>query len=179
MYSKGALSMLFLIIFSFPITGTYFLFKIRQFGIHGAINRLIQQESRDHKLILLKIPLSTEKNTDVFERTDEMEFKFEGKMYDVAKMERHGQFNWYWCVLDQDETALEESMETVNSTLLDPDSGQNKNDKALHVFLNTLFFQITIFDFTPSLAVRGMLAFFWKSTFLPLGTKPSTPPPQT
>jgi hypothetical protein len=179
MYSKGALSTLFLIIFSFPITGTYFLFKIRQLGIHEAINRLIQQESRDNKLILLKIPLSTEKNTDVFERTDEMEFKFEGKMYDVAKMERHGPFNWYWCVLDHDETALEESMEAVNTTLLDPDGDLNKNDKALHVFLNTLFYTIIGFDFTPSVTVLGMLTFFWKNTFLPLGTKPPTPPPQT
>ncbi len=176
---RGILAGFVLLSFFIPVISTYSLFKLRQFSIQESIRKAIEQVIPDNELVLLRIPLTTEKNPAVFERRHETEFKFKGKMYDVVRLEKHKGSTWYWCILDKEETALEDSFQAVNLELSDSSPDKNKNQEALHTFLNTLFFSVVDLDLTPSFRSINLHSFYWNNSYSAPYRTPSSPPPQT
>lgn len=168
-----------LLSFSIPVISTYSLFKFRQFSIHETIRKAIEEVKSDTELVLLRIPLTTEQDAAVFERRHEMEFKFEGKMYDVVRLEKHQGSTWYWCILDEEETALEDGLHALNLERSDSSPDQTKNQEALHVFLNTLFLTVVNLDLTPSFHSTNFCSFYWKNIYFAPNRTPPSPPPQT
>ena len=167
----------FLIIFFMPVSTVYFLFRIRQTGIHQAVDKLMDKGVDEHQLVVLKIPLSVEEHGD-FERTEENEFKYQGKMYDVARSEKHGSVTWYWCMWDEDETALEETMEIAERKAAGDDTRNAHTEEAITVFLNSLFLNINVHEL--HLPVTYLTAVRYSGVFIPFDRTavPPTPPPE-
>lgn len=166
----------FLVIFSLPVTGTYFLFKIRQSTIHKNIRKYMEDGLDESQLVLLKIPLSEELNPGLFERTEENEFKFKGNMFDVVKSERHQDTTWYWCVWDKDETALEKAFEEEKRRT---SSQEGKNpDDIMKAFLKLLFINTT--ELTLILPVKDVITVncFRIDKNSDLSFTPPSPPPK-
>ncbi len=175
---RGILAGLVLLSFFIPVISTYSLFKIRQFSIQETIRKAIKQVIPDDELVLLRIPMTTEKNPGIFERRHEREFKFKGKMYDVVRLEKHKGTTWYWCILDEEETTLEDSFQALNAELSDSSPDQNKNQEVLNIFLNTLFFTVVDLDLTPSFRSINPYSFYWNNSYSTTDRTPPSPPPQ-
>lgn len=167
---------LFLMIFSLPATSTYFLFKVRQINIHRSIRELMASEPDESQLILLKIPLSVEAQSEIFERTENNEFKFRGNMFDVVKSERHGDVTWYWCIWDKEETDLEDALQNAQHRASSQDD-KNSND-LMSSFLKLLFIDTT--EKNPNLTVNELITYnpFYLIRNSNLSITPPSPPPQ-
>jgi hypothetical protein len=168
----------FLIIFFLPVTSTYFLFKIRQSAIHRTIRELINHITLEKKLLVLKIPLNTEQEGVIFERTDKMEFRYKGKMYDVARAEKHNNVTWYWCVWDKEETALEENLKEVKGKVMGTAADSERNEETLSLFLNTLFLNTNVPKNDLSVKDLKKTNYYWQSCSVTRPITPPTPPPE-
>lgn|GEM_PF-2177466 len=167
---------IFLAIFSLPVTSTYFLFKIRQTNIHKGIREFIERGLNDNELILLKIPLSVEMQSEIFERTEENEFKYKGDMFDVVKSERLRDTTWYWCIWDRDETALEEALQDTEQRA---SSDKHKNpDDIMSSFLKLLFIDTTEVNLILTLEERITYSNFHLIDNLNPPFTPPSPPPE-
>jgi len=169
----------FLIIFFLPVTSPYFLFKIRQSAIHHAVQELINRITLEKKLIVLKIPLSAEQQGVIFERTDRMEFRYKGKMYDVARAEKHDDITWYWCVWDKEETALEENLKEAKGKAMGTTADSTHNEETLSLFLNTLFLNTNVAK--NDMPVKDLTKnnyYYWRAHDITRSITPPTPPPK-
>jgi hypothetical protein len=167
----------FLIIFFMPVSTVYFLFRIRQTGIHQAVEKLMDEGLDEHKLIVLKIPLSVEEHGD-FERTEENEFKYQGRMYDVARSEKHGSVTWYWCMWDEDETELENTMQIAKGKAAGTDTYNAHTEEVITIFLNSLYLHLE--DYEVHLPLAYLTAVRPAGIFIPFDrtTVPPSPPPE-
>jgi len=167
----------FLIVFFMPVTTVYFSFKIRQAGIHQTVEKLMDDGVEEHQLVVLKIPLGVEEHGD-FERTEENEFRYQGKMYDVTRSEKHGSVTWYWCVWDEDETALEEHLKTAERKATGNDTYNEHTEEIISIFLNSLFLDLNAHE--VHLPVSYLTALRPSGVFIPFDrtTVPPTPPPE-
>lgn len=167
---------IFLALFVLPVTSTYFLFKIRQSNIHRNIRDFIENGLTDSELVLLKIPLSVEIQSETFESTEENEFKYKGNMFDVVRSERHQDTTWYWCVWDKDETALEEALQNAKRRA---SSGEDNNpDDIMSSFLKMLFIDTTEATSIPTIKPNVTYSYFYLIDKLNSPFTPPSPPPK-
>jgi len=168
---------IFLIVFFMPVSATYFLFKIRQTGIRHSIEKVVDEGVAEHEIKVLKIPYSVEKHGD-FERTEENEFKYMGKMYDVVRFEKHENSTWYWCIWDEDETALENKMKVAERRAAGAFAYNENTEEMISFFLNSLYIHNSEYVFYYS--VKYLIATRPSQRYIRLNRSltPPTPPPQ-
>jgi len=168
---------IFLIVFFLPVSATYFLFKIRQTGIRHSIEKIIDEGVAENEIKILKIPLSVEQHGD-FERTEENEFRYEGKMYDILRFEKHGNSSWYWCMWDKDETVLEDKMKVVERRAASAFAYNENTEEMICFFLNSLYIDSS--EFVIYFPVRYLTIKRVSQKYIQLSRSitPPTPPPK-
>ncbi|HMI02678.1 MAG TPA: hypothetical protein VK541_09365 [Pedobacter sp.] len=133
----------FIMVFFLPITFTCAVFKIRQITIHKTIQDLRETGVSKDQLVLLKIPLTIQKENKIFDRTEENEFKYNGNMYDIIRSEKHQNSTWFWCIWDVNETALEKNLREIGNKALGTDLDNEGIEELLSLFMNFLFLKPT------------------------------------
>lgn len=84
-----------------------FVFVIPRAQIRAEIKERLGGAYKEEDLVLVKIPLALERGASpVFQRFHDREFRYKGRMYDVARSEQHGDTTWYYCIFDEKETEL-------------------------------------------------------------------------
>ena len=105
---KKALSILIIALLIFNSGGYYFIFL----QLQNCFKQLAQNKIDDYipleNLILIKVnkKSSFENHVDVFERLNDEEFKYYGKMYDIYKEEENGDTVFFYCVSDENEDVI-------------------------------------------------------------------------
>ncbi len=133
-------SILLLLILILPVTGTYILFKHRQYQVKSQIKQKIKEGVSEDDLFLLKIPLSLEQNSNsVFKRINSKEFKYYGEMYDVVRQVTLGNTTYYWCIWDKEETALFAKLDELFAKAWGNDPVKESNSERLISFYKGLF----------------------------------------
>ena len=167
----------FLIIFFLPVFSVYFLFNVRKAEIYNAIQKILQSGVDESRLVLLKIPLSEEKYGD-FQRTEDNEFRYKGKMYDVSKSEKHGDTTYYWAIWDVEETELESEMKDATAKASGSDGYNESTKESISLFLEELFIQIDHQKFHLPVTDNASWAVLPKIIHLNRAIAPPTPPPE-
>lgn len=67
------------------------------------------------------------------------EFEFNGEMYDVVKQENHGDSISYFCILDNEETALNQEINKLVSLFLNQNNQENESKNKLKEFYKNLY----------------------------------------
>lgn len=84
--------------------GEYLVFKSVQFSIRRQIKAQIKASIPEEKLVCIAI--ATAQPPKAFRFVEKEEFRYYGKMYDVVKKEERGDSTYYFCIFDEQETAL-------------------------------------------------------------------------
>jgi hypothetical protein len=174
-------AILLLLVLQIPIGGTYLVFKHRQFNIRKEIKRQIKWGASEDDLVLLKIPRELEeKPNKQFKRIHSREFRFEGEMYDIVRQEARGDTTWYWCIWDEEETALFAGLDEALNRALGADPVNREAGNQLDRFLKNLvlcrFSQVNISLLQPA---GNPPAFSFHLTLSTRYIPPPTPPPET
>ena len=174
---RRIMPVIFLIVFFMPVSSTYFLFKIRQTGIRQSVEKTMDEGGEEHRIEVLKIPFSVEKQGD-FERTEENEFRYKGKMYDVVRLEKHGNSTWYWCMWDEDETALEDKLSVAEGRAAGAFAYNENTEEMISFFLNSLYIHNSEYVFY--FPVKYLIATRPSKRYIRVNRSltPPTPPPQ-
>jgi len=144
-------SILLLLVLLAPVTGTYIIFKNRQYQVRKDIKRQIKRGVSESDLVLLKIPKEIEQNPNPsFKRIHSKEFRYNGEMYDIVLQEAKGDTTWYWCIWDKEETALFAKLDELFARAWGKDPVNQSNNEKLFSFLKNLFTPPN-FDFNLSL----------------------------
>jgi len=168
-----AISLLFSMLFQ--TAGHFFVFKIQQHQIRREIKQRIKAGVPETELVRFKF-LAGKPDPD-FQRVEEHEFRYAGKMYDIVRQESHGDTTWYHCISDEKETQLFANLEDlVKKELVENPQHRKQIDELLRLS-GTLYCSHKIEDFfvfSDEQNVVTLLVFRLKTWDLP----PSTPPPE-
>ncbi len=167
--------MTLLLFMLFQAAGHFFVFKILQHEIRQEIKQQIKAGVPEAELILLKILEGTPH--PAFQRVEEHEFRYDGKMYDIVRQESHGDTVWYYCLADEKETQLFADLdELVKRDMSQNPERQQRVERLLNLF--GLFFfsrreEVSLVDAVEEMALNNYCfgLKIWIDT-------PPTPPPE-
>ena len=131
-----AIALLFLMLLQ--AAGYIVVFEIQKHGIRREIKQQIKAGVPEAELVLLKF--CEGKSEPAFQRVDEHEFRYGGKMYDIVRQENHGDTTWYYCLADEKETQLFAHLEElVKRGMRQNPEQQQRLERLLSIF-GLLFF---------------------------------------
>jgi hypothetical protein len=124
----SAIALLAILVFN--LVGVFFVFKIQQYHARKEMKQLIKQGLPESSLIAISFSY----NETNFEWKDEHEFRYKGIMYDIVKQTSDGSTITYFCVNDEQESAL---FAHLDEELQKNESGKKTNNciKLLFKFL--------------------------------------------
>lgn len=93
----------------------------------------------EEDLVLLKIAKSEEENSDVFERMHSREFRYNGQMYDVMRLEDKGDTTYYTCIHDVKESKLFERLDSMVLDELNKDEGEKSQREMMLNFFTKVY----------------------------------------
>lgn len=97
-------SLILLVVFLFMSDGYDIYFRYMQYTINTEIGKVIEGGVKDKDLTVIVVPLNNEREIKWIKKGKE--FKYKGKMYDVAKVEIKGINKYYYCINDTKELQL-------------------------------------------------------------------------
>ena len=165
---------LFLVVFCLTFASTHILFKIRQRSIHSLVEESRSSGETNGEIVILKIPLTEEKQPQLFQRTDKFEIKYKGKMYDLIKSIVVEDHTLYWAVWDVEETELENKFKEITTK----DTKEPNGQEILTRFMETLFLSIYQVRVALFLILLTDTTFHWQSACVTRADTPPTPPPK-
>lgn len=118
--------------------GYIVVFEIQKHGIRREIKQQIKAGVPQAELVLFKI--CEEKPDPAFQRVDEHEFRYDGKMYDIVRQESHGDRTWYYCLADEKETQLFAHLEELVKRGMNQNPEQQQRLERLLNICGLLFF---------------------------------------
>ena len=171
-----AIALLFLMLFQ--AAGHLFVFKIQQHEIRQEIKRQIKAGVPEAELVLLKISRTMEDRPNrFFQRIHQLEFPYNGSMYDIVRQESHGDTTWYYCLADEKETQLFANLdELVKQDMAGNPQHRKQIDELLRL-LGALYCSHKtegFFIFSNEQKAATFFSFNLKTWDFP----PSTPPPE-
>jgi len=97
----------FALLFLFNLAGYYIAYPVMSWCIKSTVRAGMEAGILKKKLVLVKIPVSLTNSPNTrFQMTDEDEFQYMGRMYDVSSKEIVGDSVYYYCYADYDEDQL-------------------------------------------------------------------------
>jgi hypothetical protein len=118
--------------------GYIFVFEIQKHEIRREIKQQIKAGVPETELVLLKILEG--KPNPAFQRVDEHEFRYDGKMYDIVRQKSHGDTTWYYCLADEKETQLFAHLEELAKRDMSQNSERQQRIERLLSLFALLFF---------------------------------------
>lgn len=155
--------------------GYLIVFEIQKYEIRQEIKHQIKAGVPDTELVLLKIVEG--KFHPTFQRVEEHEFRYDGKMYDVVRQESHGDTTWYYCLADEKETQLFANLEE----LVKHGMSQNSERQQRIIRLLNLFGQLFFSPHDRVSSVDAIEDMAWSNCYFGLKLwiePPPTPPPE-
>jgi hypothetical protein len=133
---KKIIALFFLCVFLFTSLGYFVAFKFSQLEIKAEMHSRIMTETPVSRLVCVIVP-AEKLNTICW--TEDREFSFEGKMYDLVKKEKYadGSVHFY-CLNDSKEDELLNKLDENLASQLD--AGKNTNSKTGKLILKLLAF---------------------------------------
>jgi hypothetical protein len=135
---KTILSLFFLGLFLMQSAGYFILFKAQQFHIRSEMKQRIKACMPEDELVVLKFSISGENHG--FQRIKNDEIRFNGRMYDVVREEKHGRENWIYCFYDNKETQLYTRLYEQVRKEMQNTPGNEKQRENNRQWSNNLFF---------------------------------------
>ena len=138
---RKLLAIVVVFLFAFQTGGFLILFELQKYSIRNEIKNKIKQGLPEEELVVFRIPVEEQESfLKNFMFFDENEFRIEGKMYDVVKVETNTDFIFYYCVSDEKESMLFANLDTsVRKTMDNSPSNQNQV-RNFSSFIFSLFF---------------------------------------
>ncbi len=173
---KKVVSILLVTVFLLQTLGLYLVFKFKQAEIRCKVNNEIDAELPDERLVLLKFDMHFSDETGNNLRwTDDNEFIYNGKMFDVLRMEKHGSEGiWFYCLADEKETKL------VTDFRRQMNDHMNNDSKTTHQLTKTFLF-FSNDSLSPETTVFRQfvgLSGLYRFTVISEKMLPDTPPPE-
>jgi hypothetical protein len=105
---KKTISILLIFGLTFNLFGALIIYELVEMKIHEDAEELSEKNISDSSVILLSFNINSLKNNKQFEWTrKDKEFRFRGKLYDIAKIVKEKGTVKYFCVNDKDEESLQ------------------------------------------------------------------------
>lgn len=168
-----AIALLFFILLQ--AAGFIVVLEIQKHGIRQEIKQQIKAGVPEAELVLWKF--CEGKSEPAFQRIDEHEFRYGGKMYDIVRQESHGDTTWYYCLADEKETQLFAQLEELVKRGMRQNPEQQQRLERLLSLFGLLFFgpgeDAVGSDTNTEMAVSNYC--FELKTWT---TPPPTPPPE-
>ena len=176
---RKLLAIVFVSLFAFQTAGFLIVFELQKYSIRKEIKSMIKQGLPEEDLVVFRI---AEEEQNAFLKNflffDKNEFRLEGKMYDVLRVEMEANFIYYYCVSDEKESLLFANLDSsVRKSLDDSPSNQNQL-RNFNTFISSLYYpQGTNIIFKNFSIGKNMSHYFfsvqsWKNS-------PSTLPPKS
>jgi hypothetical protein len=135
---KRAIAIAFLIIFTFSMVGFFLVFKIQQYQVRKEIKHLIKNGLPETQLVQINI---NSRNQSELKWEDENEFRYQGAMYDVVRIEKKDDSTIiYYCVSDEQETILFANLDEQVKKNMDSKNNGINPIKNLFKILSTLHY---------------------------------------
>ncbi|MBS1545024.1 MAG: hypothetical protein JST14_15415 [Bacteroidetes bacterium] len=166
---KKAWAILIITLFAAHSVGFYAWFVLRLSDIHTAAKEQLSLVPFDH-LSRLQIPAKSFNR----EWLSDLEFKWEGKMYDIAKLEMDGDFVIVYALHDADEDELLSLLDTVLRT---SQQDQKPVPDAVVQFLSLIFVQ-PVSEFKLQITFSASRAEYNCRLFCSADRQVVSPPPQ-
>lgn len=113
------------LLFLFNLAGYYIAYPVMSWCIKSSVRAGMEAGLLKKKLILVKIPVSFANSpNNRFQMTDEDEFEYMGRMYDISSKVQKGGTIYFYCYADSDEDQLVANLDTHVKS----DSAINVND---------------------------------------------------
>ncbi len=148
-------------------------------AVRHAVKQQLIAEAPDSEWTLLALRMPQDAHRLEWEH--EREFAFEGRMYDVVKLQTVGDSVFYWCWADDEETELHRRLEELFARIW-PDAPQpNKTKEQILDFWKKLFAppQLAQFDPGPFPKFQCVPVKIGRSEAVGTGAaRPKTPPPE-
>lgn len=104
---RRLISIFIVVLLMFNISGYYFAFQMVYTGYKKQFRKQISSHSNNENTEVLVISDSEiRQHNSPFKWTEEDEFRYHGKMYDIVKCEKQGDNNIFYCVNDKNEEKL-------------------------------------------------------------------------
>jgi hypothetical protein len=172
---RRAVSISLLLFLLLQAVGYFFVFKLQQHVIRYEIKQQIKAGVPEAELVLFKILEG--KPNPAFQRVEEHEFRYDGKMYDIVRQVAHGDTSWYYCLCDEKETQLFANLdELVKQDMAGNPQHRKQIDELLRLLGALYCSQKTesLFIFSNGQNAATFFFFSLKTWDFP----PSTPPPE-
>jgi hypothetical protein len=178
---KKTIPISLLILFVLNLVGYYIAFPVVSICLKGMIRASMETNFVKKDLVLIKIPLSLERNQNAdFQKTEVDEFQYFGKMYDVSDTKVAGDTTYYYCFNDHDEEKLIADLDDHIKTDIGVNAPTGKNGKhdlikkPVKEYLKTTLINPVIFGtvFLPDY-------FQIRSNYVSVLTVCDTPPPES
>ncbi len=172
---RSAVAVTLLLSMLFQAAGYFFVFKILQHEIRWEIKQQIKARVPEAELVLFKI--CEGKPHPAFQRVEEHEFRYGGKMYDIVRQEAHGDTTWYYCLADEKETLLFANLDKLVKQDMAGNPQHRKQVDELLRILSVLYCgqKTESFSIFPYEQKAATFFFFKLKTW---DFPPSTPPPE-
>lgn len=145
---KKVLSILFLLIFLYNLTGYYVVFRALQYQVRREVKHRIKQNVSDDELVL--IPISIADNNSLTWTKPNKEFRYKGEMYDIVRQETKKDMILYYCIHDFKESKLFSDLdEYVQRHIADNPKQRKKAENLLKKVTKDYFFQVLIINNAP------------------------------
>lgn len=138
---KKLLSILFILIFLYNLSGYYVVFRALQYRVRREIKHRIKQNVSDDELVLISI---ANDNCLTWTKPNK-EFRYKGEMYDIVSQETKEDMILYYCIHDFKESKLFADLdEHVQKHITDNPKQRKKAESLLKKITKDYFFQVLI-----------------------------------
>ena len=173
---KKFISLFLLFSLLLPSVGTFIWFKFQQKEIRKEVKKQLIAGVNESELTLLIF--SKEETQTLLTWKHEMEFSFEGIMYDIVKQKIENNTYYFWCWKDHKETSLYKKLDKLVASAFGNDSTQQQKQIQIKLFNQTLIFKPSeawepiIFALTPKSKI-----YYYNLIYNSLSPIPQVPPP--
>ncbi len=173
---KKVLSILFLFIFLYNLTGYYAVFKALQYQVRNEVKQRIKQSVPDDELVLITVSIAD--NKSLTWTKPNKEFRYKGEMYDIVSQETKEDMILYYCIHDFKESKLFANLdEHIQRHIADNPKQRKKAENLLKKITKDYFIRVLIINHSPkalpNLKYKNYLQAY-NSIFLDI----LTPPPK-
>lgn len=120
-----------------PIVLVLSFFYYQKYTVKQNIKHQLVSKISKNELLHLKFSVIDSQTKLFWEHSKE--FEFNGEMYDVVKQENHGDSISYYCILDNEETALNQEINKLVFLFLNQNNQEKESKNKLKEFYKNLY----------------------------------------
>ena len=158
-----------------PFFGTWSFLSYRKQCVRTEVKSALLSDLSKDKLVAVRIAKGDE---DALIWKDDIEFKYQNQMYDVAEVEVLADAIIYWCILDHAETTINNEIANLVQKATGQDPQQNRSKQHLVDFLKTLYHpgSLEVTSLSQTFSIQSMP--LYTGRLLSWYTAPPSPPPK-